>query len=657
MPERTAERPGSLVETHKGYDPRILLFYPLIALLLLVLAGGLAYQQLIRTDVYHQREKQQNQRRILMPGPRGNIFDREGRLLVGNRARFAVTLNLDELRSEFVREERIIRRNYNELGDEVIPSRRERDRIARYTVVQRYLDQVNKALGRIEKLDADDLNTHFNQQLLLPFTLLDDLKPEEYAKLVEQLPVRSPLQVYASSVRDYPYGSAAAHTLGYVSVDPDIAAPEDFPGAELKLTTFKMPGTVGKSGLEKQFDAHLQGTTGGTVYRVDPSGYRIDPALEKKLPKQGKNLITSLDIDLQIAAEQAMAGAELKGAAAVLDVATGEVLVLVSKPDYDLNQLSPRITTATFQQIEESGGWFNRALQGIYAPGSTFKILTTIAGMRAGAIQPDSEVDCQGVYMLGNKALPCHDRHAHGKIKLPEAIARSCNVFFYKHGLEASADVMATEARRFQLHQKTGIELPAEYGTMLVPDPAWKRSARDEGWVPGDTTNMAIGQGFMGFSPLQMACFTASVARRQSFTKPTLIHISNRPALRNKPGLDLSEAQYAALVRGMEECTQYGTAKMFSKGGMVIPGLRIAGKTGTAQKRTEKGTLNFAWFICFAPVDKPEIAMAIMMEGDTPDEETGGGAYSAPIAHAILKKWWEKKNAAKSSPPPAIAAR
>jgi len=305
MPHSGSERGGGLVETHKGYDPRVVIFHLFIAILLLILAGGLAYQQLFKTDTYHDRERTQNQRRILIPGPRGNIYDRQGRLLVGNRPRFSVVLSLDELRSEFRREYIRVRRNYRDTGDKDLPTSGQMEQIARASVVQRYLDQINGILHRNERVDGADLRRHFSRQLLLPYTLLDDLAPRDYARLIEELPVQSPLQVYTASTRYYPYGSAASHVLGYVSADPDVDA-EDFPGED--LATFKMKGTIGRDGLEKTFDAQLQGEVGGTIFRVDPAGYRVNPPLETRLPVQGKNLVTSLDVDLQLAAEEAIGG-------------------------------------------------------------------------------------------------------------------------------------------------------------------------------------------------------------------------------------------------------------------------------------------------------------------------------------------------------------
>ena len=630
---------GSLVETHKGYNPRVIVFYPFIAALLLILIGGLAYQQLWLTDRFHESERKQNQRRILVPGPRGNIYDREGRPLVANRPRFAVTLYLGELRKDFRAEYIRIRKAYRAAGDKDVPTGSQMERIARFTVVQRYLDQVNRTLGRTDSLDANDLDKHFHQQLLLPYLLLVDLKTSEFARLIEQLPVTSPLQVYASSIRDYPQGSIAAHTLGYVTTNDALDASDDFPGAE--LTTFKMKGTIGREGLESRFDALLQGETGGEIYRVDPAGYRVKPPLAKRQPVHGNNLHTSLDADLQTVAEKAMAETELAGAAVALDVRTGEVLVLASKPDYNLLDFVPHLGHAAARDINERGAWLNRSTHGLYPPGSAFKILTAIAGLRAGTIDPDALVTCSGFHQVGGRKFPCHDGHAHGDINLATAIEKSCNVYFYKQGLDIGVERLAAEARAHGFGRPTGIEIAETRGS-LVPDPNWKMERRDQRWYPGDTANLSIGQGDLLVTPMQMAAFIASVARDERTTTPTLLHEDNRVAQHSPPS-GLSRAQYDALVAGMAACTQTGTAKVLQSAFMKIPGLTIAGKTGTAQKQTPKGVINFAWFVCFAPVEKPRIAIAVVMEGDTPGEETAGGRYAVPVAAAILKKWDEKQ--------------
>jgi penicillin-binding protein 2 len=652
MAEHVAERPRSFIEAFKARDPRLFFFYFAIAAGLFVLAGGLVYQQLLRQDDAREKEKSQSQIRVIVPGPRGNLYDREGRLLVGNRPRFAAVLNLDELRSEFRREYLTVRRAYRQADDRDLPNETQISHIARFTVVDRYLQQINQALGRNATLEAPRLQRHFAAKRLLPYTLIDDLQPDEYARLLEQLPVNSPLQVYVSSVRHYPYKSAAAHALGYVSIEDDVELAADFPGAGLQ--TFKLEGSIGKNGLEARFDRQLQGEAGGTIYRIDPARYRVAP-LAKRLPIQGNNLVTSIDIDLQQAAEQHLESLGLNGAIVAMDVQTGEVLTLASKPDFDLNLFAPRLSAATAADINERGAWLNRAVQGIYAPGSAFKILISIAGMRAGVIETDSHVQCFGGIRVGNRFAVCNNHNERGEMTLRQSIAKSCNVFFYEHGMEMGPDVIAAEARRFGFGQPTGIDLPHESRRTLVPDPQWKRRERGEPWVGGDTTNYSIGQGDLLVTPLQMAAFTASFARGQTRTVPTLIHAPDRPPQRTE-AIGLSPAQYAAIVQGMEECVLAGSARRLSIPALKLPNLRIAGKTGTAQARTTEGRINLAWFICFAPVENPQIAIAVMIEGGA-GEETGGGTFAAPAAHPVLKAWWDKQQPRAAPRPPTVVAR
>ena len=633
-----------LIETHSARNPRLLLFFGIVAALIAILIGGMAYRQLFKTGLYNERERLQNQRRVVVPGPRGNLYDREGKILVGNRPRFSVVLNLAELRSEFRAEFKVVDRNYRKLDKAERPNTDQLARIARATVAQRYLDQINTILGRTAKVSTADLNRHINQSLLLPFVLLDDLAPGEYARLIERLPVSSPLQVYTSSTRYYPFKSAAAHVLGYTGID-DNPEVDDFPGDD--LLTFKMKGSFGRDGLEKKFNEELQGESGGAIYRVDPAGYRVDLPVEKRLPVQGKNIVTSLDIDLQLAAEEALG--ERSGAAVAVDVKTGEVLVLASKPDYNLADTTPRISQETWADILARGALLNQAISGTYAPGSTFKILVSIAGMRSGRLNPDQlGADCQGSFRVGNKMFLCDNGLGHhGPLALAEAIAHSCDTYFWQAGQIITPDVIAAEARRFHLDHSTGIELPNETSRMTIPSPEWKLRTQNERWFPGDTANMSIGQGYVLVTPLEMACFAASVARNEVYTKPTLLHDPHAP-VQHTESIGLTPAQRATLLAGMEGCTIYGTADILSKPFMKIPGVRIAGKTGTAQKWVTKdgksGYINHAWFICFAPLENPEIAIAVMLDGDEIGESFGGGSNASPVANTILKKYFEKKN-------------
>ena len=651
----------SIIESYKPQRPRLLVLHSLVGLCVLVLVGGLAYRQLFRSGDYGERERLQNQRRVLVPGPRGNIYDRHHHLLVGNRSRFAVTLDLDKLRREFRTEYIEVVRRYRASveagaitrGEQPTPSQLEQ--IARAQVVQRYLDQVNKILGRRDKVDVTELDRHFQQQLLLPYILLDDLKSDEYARLIEQLPVTSALQVRPSSTRYYPYGAAAAHTLGYVGSSDEVDV-ENLPGEDLK--TYALKGTTGRSGLELQYDSLLQGETGGTVYWVDPAGFSSEAVKGRRLPKQGRNLVCSLDIDLELAAETAMGpDPNTKGAVVALDPRTGEVLVMLSRPDYDLNLFSPHISRDTWADVMARGALLDRALNGLYPPGSTFKLITSVAGLRNHVIEAaSSTADCEGSIKIGGRIFRCDSGYGHhGVIGFTEAIAQSCDVYFWTYGLKIGPELLAAEARRFHLDRPTGIELPYETDNMLIPDPAWKRKNLDEAWFPGDTANMAIGQGFIRVTPLQMACAVASIARGETTTQPTLLHEADRPVQHTEP-IGLSPADYSALISGMEGATTHGTAKLLTTvPTLKIPGLDVAGKTGTAQVRVKDGTIDIAWFVCFAPIDDPRIAIAVAVEGDKPGDFYGS-REAVPVAAAVLKAWYDKRQLTPASPPPPAPA-
>ena len=328
---------------------------------------------------------------------------------------------------------------------------------------------------------------------------------------------------------------------------------------------------------------------------------------------------------------------------------TGEVLVLASKPDYDLAKFAPRLSHAEAADITARGAWTNLAISGAFPPGSTFKILTSIAGMRAGVIDPDEPLDnCQGTVRIGNRTFVCNNaRGRHGEILLPGAIAQSCDIYYFAAGRLMTHERLAAEGRRFHLHERTGIELPNETRRMIMPDSDYKERVFGEKWFPGDTANASIGQGYVLVSPLQMACFAASVARNEVHTPPTLVHRPDAPTLKTE-SIGLTPAQRSALVEGMVLTVTEGTAKALNIDQFKIPGVRLAGKTGTAQKVVTKdgktGIINYAWFICFAPADNPEIAMAVMIEGDTIGEEFGGGRNAGPVAATVIKKYFENKN-------------
>lgn len=622
----------SVVESHKSYNPRLRIFYVVMCLVCLVLLGGLAKLQISAVTEYRSKEIRQNQRRILIPAPRGNIYDREGRLLVGNRPRFSAVIRLSGLRSEFRREYIELVRHYRESG---IPMKGGRtvEIEARTRVVQRFLDQINEITGRHESVDPRELDRHYLQRRVLPFKLITDLEHDEFARILEQVPSDSHVQLEAGSARYYPHGATAAHVLGYVSSTQELND-ENLPGET--LMTYNLPGSKGATGLERYFDEELVGQTGSEILIVDPSGFRYGDPVSRHPPVKGKDLYTSLDIDIQQAASDGL-GKRI-GAVVALDVNTGEVLAMLSKPDYDLNGLTPFIPTTVFEKIESEKGWSNRAFQGYYPPGSTFKLVTSLAALRSGVITPETTSNCTGSYMVGRKRFVCHSRAGHGTVNLIDAIRVSCNVFFYEHGLETGIDAIADEARRFGFDKTTGIELPFESNRMVVPDDAWKRNFNGLGWYPGDTANVSIGQGFLLASPLQVAQFTASLARNETTTHPTIVRRTPglTPVQESNP-IGLRPELMAGIIDGMTEAVISGSAR-FAR----LPDVQVAGKTGTAQVRVPEGTLHMAWFTGFAPVKNPQIAVVVMVEGTEVDDRYAGGTTAAPVAREVFRTYFDK---------------
>ena len=587
--------------------------------LFVVLVGALAYLQLGRSQEFSARERRQNLRRVLTPAPRGVIYDREHRVLAGNKLTTVAVIQLGALRGEFAAEER----------GRVSPQ-------ARLAVVQRHLDRANAAIGRCGVVDSARLERHVARERMTPFVLVDDLSAEESAKLSATLGAADVIQLQRTHRRWYPHGGAAAHVLGRVRREL-IRTPvgDDFP-------ILNYHDAVGDFGIEKQHDARLRGRPGEATVRIDAQGFPVGSPLAQHDAAPGEDVTLSLDLDLQLAAERAMAATPgtPRGAAVAISVTTGEILAMASKPDFDLNAVSLALAADTKQRIEADGAWLNRATQGLYPPGSSFKVFTMLAGLREGTLRADTVYRCDGFLVVGDRRFPCHNAAGHGERTLRTALAHSCNIFACQTGLAAGVDALAVEARRFHFDEPTGIDLPGEATRLWVPDPAWKQAEARGVWTAGDTVNLAIGQGFLRVSPLQAACAMASLARRETLTVPTLLHQPGRRASGERPAepLALAETDYAELVKSLQAVVDLGIGRDAQ-----VPGIKIAGKTGTAQIMRPEGMMNVAWFIAFAPAERPEIAVAVAMEGDRPGVEFAGGEHAAPIVRELMGAYFDKR--------------
>jgi penicillin-binding protein 2 len=632
-PKKTAARRG--VPFYTRMEPRLRFFYPVFGAMFLFLAFGLFWRQIIEAHYYKDEQLRQSLRRILLPGTRGNIYDRHGVLLVGNRPVFSAVIYLSELRKE-------LRDRYNQnlkiaksKGGEInrIKIRQE----SRAEVLQEYQDILNAILGTQYAIDPTALDRHFSQRFLMPYPLAKDLKQNDYARLLESLPPDSLVQIQVDSARYYPYGAAAAHALGYVGSTLDLSE-EGVPGAGLR--TFTVRGKIGKAGLEKSLDSRLQGFSGAEIWQVDPSGLH-GKLIEKKFPSQGESVMTSLDINLQCVAEEALG--ERRGAIVVIEVGTREVLTIASHPSYDLRELTPYITPAVYDRINEEGGWLNRALQGLYPPGSPFKVITASAALRSGKIDvKNTFVNCTGYHRVGTRLFPCMKRSGHGDLDLVKALSVSCNPYFYSAALGIGAEALAAEARLYGLANPTGIQLPYETRRMCVPTPAWKKANGYGSWTGGDTANMAIGQGYLLTTPLQMALVAEQIASgRFETSPPSMLHDPLAP--RGKTiipltPLGLNRAEYDGIVAGMELASETGTSKRAH-----LEGIRIAAKTGTAQTYVHGKERDLAWWVGFVPIDDPKIAIAIMVEEISDTDHFGGGRTASPIAKEIISAYFEEK--------------
>ena len=581
-------------QIYSKYNPRIPVFYWAFSLAYLVLIAALGYRQIYLFDYYQARGERQSMRRVIEPGTRGDIFDRNGKLLVANQPQFSAVVYFNDVRKEFREEYTRLKKETiakNPSGEFNYETMRDISYRARLNVLNGYIDQINSLLGTDYKLAQKDFNRHFNERGLLPFPLVKNLTAREHAILAEKIPVNSPIQIYTDTGRYYPYGELAAHALGYVGNNFDDIDTSGIPGEE--LMTYMQVGKIGRS---------------------------------------------ALDIDLQGAIEDAFA--DRKGGAVMLDVNSGEVLSLVSRPSYDPNTLSPFITNKVYKEISDRGAWLNRATQGLYPPGSTFKIVTACAALMTGVIEPDSIKTCTGRYKVGNRMFPCNNRYGHGNLDLKGAIKNSCNVYFYEAALDSGSAAITETAKDFGLDSSTGIEIGDSTHT-IVSSPDFKKRRRPlEGpWNAGDTANMSIGQGYLLQTPIQMACMAASFARGQTRTKASIIHDPNRKADMEYHGaekLDLSAEQYRAIWQGMVDAVESGTARRAK-----VEGVSIAAKSGTAQVSVQGKKLTLAWMIAFAPAEKPEVAMSVVIEG----EEVGdaaGGRTAGPIIHAAMRKYFEK---------------
>jgi penicillin-binding protein 2 len=594
-------------EIPSGFRRRLAATFALTLLAFAGLGARLWLLQVLEGD-YHRELSENNRVRLKrVNATRGLVFDRNDKVLVENRPSFDVVMvpeDAHQPRDVLGRLEGYLRQGWEE-AEQALVSARDRPPFE------------NVVLKR--DVDWDTLVVVETRQIELPGVSL-------------QIGPR----------RNYLYGTLGAHLLGYVGeVSVDELA---------RLEGYQMGDVIGKYGLEKHWEEYLRGENGGQQIEVDAVGRKLRVLREvEEVP--GANIHLTIDIDLQKAAEEAMEGRE--GALVALDPSTGAILALASRPAFDPNLFAHGIAADDWKALvsDPLRPLSNKAIQGQYPPGSTFKIVVAAAALEEGIVNPFTRIHCSGSIHYGNRDFRCWKKGGHGWMDIHSAIVQSCDVFFYQVGQRLGVDTIAKYARKFGLGEPTGVRLDHEKaGT--IPDSAWKRQRFGEPWYSGETLSVAIGQGYVTTTPLQMANVIATVAgggvrRRPHFVErvelPTGETVETEDDRRIDTALRPSTlVQIQNALRDVVE-SESGTGKRAR-----VEGIEVAGKTGTSQavrmkkeKVANQMTLpremrDHAWFVAYAPVAAPEIAVACLIE----HAGGGGGAMAAPVVQKVLASYF-----------------
>jgi penicillin-binding protein 2 len=574
-----------------------------IGLILLIILLGLRLWQLqISEGPYYRDLSENNRTRAVVVEPaRGLIYDRHGVLLANNVPSFNLYVTLEDLTDREV----FIRQLVELIGlDDALLRRKLAERGAR----------------------------------LVPRKIKDGLTLRE-AAIIESHRLDLPgVMIQAESQRNYPEGLTAAHLLGYVG---EISADqlEKADSTELHLGSI-----VGQYGVEKIYDAALRGRPGERLTEVDALGHEKRTLVVER-PQAGDDLYLTIDIRLQKLAEDLLA--EEAGAIVALDPTSGEVLALASRPTFDPNVLSRELTSKRWDEIvsDEGHPLTNRATQGQYPPGSTFKIVMAAAALETNTVQPDTHIACAGSYQFGRRQYRDWKRGGHGLVNLRQALVDSCDVYFYTVGQRMGIDTIAEYAAQFGLGQDTGIELPSER-VGIVPSTMWKAKVRGEPWLPGETISASIGQGYVTVTPVQMASLIGTVGNEGVLYQPRLVKaVLERASGRLRDVVPTSRGQVKLrrptlrLIRdALAGVVTEGTAKR-----ALSTLVSIAGKTGTAQTaalrtgpedQIPKKFRDHAWFVSYAPVEAPRIAVTVLVE-----HMGHGGAAAAPLAKQMIEAY------------------
>jgi penicillin-binding protein 2 len=591
-----------------------------VAVLFAALAVAFWVFQIAQHQKFLETAENNRTRKLPLPAPRGVLLDRDGKILVENENILNIAL---------------IREQTKNLGD--------------------VLRLVAAATGASEAQLRATLNRRRSEPTYHPIVLIENATREQVIA-VSARRLELPGIIYQEvPSRRYPASDMAAHVFGYVGEvnDAQLQRPE-YEGVE--------PGTlVGQAGVELAYNKNLMGKEGNRTVVVNSIGREIGELPGKLDPTVGRSMQLTIDADLQKATENAFGASGFDGAAVVLDPRNGEVLSFTSRPAYDPNAFAAGIDRATWQSLltDDLKPLQNRALQGTYSPGSTFKMAVGLAGLEEGVITPDFHVHCSGGAYFYGRYFKCWQKGGHGSIDLRHAIEQSCDVFFYTVGNMLGVDKINKWATLFGLGVKSGIDLPNEVSG-LVPSTEWKaQHTKEKKWYAGETISVAIGQGQVSVTPVSLAVYTATLANGGTRVTPHLVKaVDDGQGLKPVPPpppqsqVEVTPEKLQAIRDGMWLVVNggAGTARR-----AMIPGKDICGKTGTAQvisnqgrtaARTTKNLRDHGWFTFFAPRDNPEIAGVVFLEHGI------HSANAASVAKHILATYFAKKDGKPLPPTP-----
>jgi penicillin-binding protein 2 len=605
----------ALHEDRRRIGVRLSVLQGIITVLFSVLAVSFWVLQVVQHGKFEEMAENNHQRTLALRAPRGIVFDRNGQVLVENRHSYSIS---------------IVREHTKDLN----------------RTIQLLALVLNVPESRVREI----VDRHRREPTYRPITVVQDASNGQVAAVMARRLELPDVVVEEVPTRQYPR-SMAAHLFGYVGEvsEEQVAAAEDLKSGDI----------VGQSGIEKIYNALLMGEDGAKRVVVNSVGREIR-TLEEVQPTEGKRLQLTIDRDVQAAVEEGFRAFGYNGAAVLLDPKTGEVLAFTSVPAYDPNAFASGIDRATWAALntDELRPLNDRAIQGLYSPGSTFKMAVATAALEEGVITSDFKVFCPGHATFFGRAFKCWKAGGHGTVDLRHAIEQSCNVYFYTVGNMVGIDKIHKWATLLGLGEKSGIDLPSEVQG-LVPSPEWKKARFNEKWYAGETISVSIGQGQVSLTPVSMAVYMATIANGGTRVTPHLLRAVDegagwKPA---PPPPPRSQVQLKPeTVQAVRDGLWLVVNAAGTGGRARIQNKDVSGKTGTAQVisleggrsakgKTTRDLRDHGWFVFFAPRDNPQIAGVIFAE------HAEHGSNAAPIAKHAMETFFAKQDGTPLPPP------